>query len=60
MKKAALVFILLIFVIAVYGCQTVKGACKGGTEGASKDWESRKGLIAQIMKADDWIRENLW
>jgi len=60
MRKAALVFILLIFIITTYGCETVKGACQGGAEGASKDWQTAKGMGPMVMKADDWIRKNLW
>jgi len=57
-KKATLLFILVAFVICVYGCETVKGACQG----ASRDWETAKGIgaAAAVMKADEWIRKNLW
>jgi len=58
--KAALFFMLTLLIISVCGCETIKGAFRGGAEGASRDWESCQGTRAQIMKIDDWIRKNLW
>jgi len=61
MKKEVVLFCLLAFlIISVCGCETIKGAYKGGAEGAHRDWKSSRGIIAQIMKADDWMRKNLW
>lgn len=52
-KKGTLFFILAIFVMAIAGCETVKGLAAGATEGAKKDWQT-------LQKADAWMRENLW
>ncbi len=59
-KKSALLFMLVVFIITVSGCETVKGALKGGTEGAKKDWKTAKNAGAALMKADEWIQKNLW
>ena len=48
-KKGLTFFILFIFIIAIGGCETLKGAF----EGAKKDWQSAK-------QTDDWIKKNLW
>jgi len=63
-KKATLLFMFIVFIITVFGCETVKGAFKGGIEGGSegtrKDWEAAKNVGAALMRADEWIQENLW
>jgi len=48
-KKRAALFILLIFIIMLSGCETMKGAAGG----AKKDFQALK-------KADQWMRDNLW
>jgi predicted small secreted protein len=52
-KKGAIFLILFTLIVLIAGCNTIKGAVKGGAEGAKKDWES-------VMKADDKMREVLW
>jgi len=52
-KKGVIFFILLIFLILISGCETIKGAFSGATDGAKKDW-------GQAKKIDDWMRKNLW
>ena len=47
------VFGLCLMLYSLCGCETVKGAAKGGAEGLSKDIEEAK-------KADKWMQENLW
>ena len=59
-KKATLLFMFIVFIITLSGCETVKGAFKGGIEGTKKDWENAKGAGAALMKADDWMQKNLW
>jgi len=59
-KKATLLFMFIVFIITVSGCETVKGAFKGGIDGTSKDWETAKGVGAALMRADEWIQKNLW
>lgn len=44
---------LCLLVVLLSGCETVRGAAKGGAEGFCKDWES-------AQKIDSWMRENLW
>jgi len=52
--KASLIILgLCIILISLAGCETIKGAAKGGAEGFTKDWQNAKNI-------DDWIRENLW
>jgi predicted small secreted protein len=48
-RKRAALFILLIFIIMLSGCETMKGAAGG----AKKDFQALK-------KADQWMRDNLW
>ncbi len=52
-KKCATFFVLSIFLILISGCETIKGAFTGVTDGAKKDWEAAK-------RIDDWMRKNLW
>ncbi len=44
---------LCLLVMIISGCETLKGAARGGAEGFAKDWQS-------AQKIDEWIRENLW
>lgn len=48
-RKAALFFVLSVFLILIGGCETIKGAF----EGAKKDWQA-------AQRVDDWIQDNLW
>jgi predicted small secreted protein len=41
--------VLLLCVIVISGCETIKGAAQG----MQKDW-------ATLKKADAWMRKNLW
>ena len=74
-KKGGMFFVLSVFLILICGCETAKGALKGGVEGAKKDWETTKdvgtatvkgvgmavkGAGTALMGADEWIRKNLW
>ncbi len=74
-KKTTLLFMLILFIITVSGCETVKGALKGGIEGTEKDWKTAKdigtatakgvgatakGVGAALMKTDEWMQKNLW
>ena len=59
-KKTTLLFLFIVFIITVSGCETVKGAFKGGIEGAKKDWETAKNAGTALMGADEWTRKNLW
>ena len=53
LKKSIILFGLLIFLIGVAGCGTVKGAAQGMKE----DWQA----AAKATKtADEWIKKNLW
>lgn len=52
-KKGVIFFILFILLVLIGGCETIKGAFTGATDGARKDWE-------QARKIDDWMRKNLW
>ena len=52
-KKRLMFFILPAFLILICGCETIKGAFKGGAEGVKKD-------LGAIKKANDWVRRTLW
>jgi hypothetical protein len=56
-KRNAIFFILSIFLVLTFGCNTIKEAFKGTATGVAagtkKDWEAAK-------KADQWMRDNLW
>ncbi len=74
-KKATLLFMFIVFIMTLFGCETAKGALKGGIEGTKKDWKTAKevgtatakgvgatakGVGAALMRADEWIQKNLW
>lgn len=48
-KKGIVLFGLFAFIFVIAGCGTVKGAAQGMKE----DWQA-------ALKADDWIKKNLW
>ncbi|MFH0739096.1 MAG: hypothetical protein V2A59_04480 [Candidatus Omnitrophota bacterium] len=52
-KRSPLFFMLCGLLILINGCQTVKGAVGGATEGAKRDWRDAK-------EADQRLREVLW
>lgn len=63
-KKMFLLGILFLCILSTAGCQTAKGASQGigvtvaGTaKGAAED---SKNIWQAILRADDWIKENLW
>jgi len=57
MKKPLALVFAVVFCAALYGCNTMKGACKGASEGAKKDWDS---TCNATQGADGWIQKNLW
>ena len=59
-KKATLLFMFILFIITVSGCETAKGALMGGIEGARKAWETAKGAGTALKRADAWMQKNLW
>lgn len=67
-KKGALLFMLAALLFIISGCETAKGALKGGIEGTKKDWKTAKevgtatakGVGTALMKTDEWIQKNLW
>ncbi len=52
-KKGIFISLLLVFIIMLSGCETVKGTVQGAAQGFQKDWQAAK-------KVDDWMRQNLW
>jgi hypothetical protein len=62
--RLALLLVLVVFAVAIAGCETTKCA----STGAKKDWQMAKQATEQgvtnvwqaIKSADDWIKENLW
>jgi len=49
LRSALIICGLYLLLLIVSGCETAKGAAQGFT----KDWQT-------AMKADKWLRENLW
>ena len=49
-KKATLLFMFIVFIMTLFGCETAKGALKGGVEGAKKDWETTKDVGTAATK----------
>lgn len=59
-KRAAPFLLFIIFAAGIFGCETAKGAAKGAqadfqtaSRGTANCWQA-------LLKADDWMRENLW
>jgi len=52
-KKGIVLFGLFTFIVVIAGCGTIKGTAKGAAEGAKEDWQA-------ALKADEWIKKNLW
>jgi len=57
MKKPLVVILAVVFCASLYGCNTVKCACKGAKEGAKKDWNATQ---VDVSGANGWIKKNLW
>lgn len=57
MKKIA-VLVFICFAASFFSaCATISGAGKGIRKGIAED---AKAVPSAIMRADEWIRENLW
>lgn len=52
-KRRCMLFLVLVLLLFISGCETVKGAAMGAAAGVKKDWES-------IKNADAKLREILW
>lgn len=63
-ERLALLLVIVIFVVAIAGCETTKCASKeaktgwqmaqqGAEQGAADVWQA-------IKAADDWVKANLW
>ena len=59
-KKATLLFMFIVFIVTLFGCETAKGALKGGIDGIRRDWEAAKNVGAALMRTDEWMQKNLW
>jgi len=53
MYSKTLIIVLFGLMVLFQGCNTIKGAVDGGTDGFKKDWK-------ELNAADGWIKENLW
>jgi len=49
MQKKGCVFVFLVFILALQGCETIKGA----SEGFKKDWKD-------LQKVDSKLEKDLW
>ena len=57
MRRTIFFFLMLVAVVSLSGCYTLKGAAKGAAEGFTKDvsiaWNS-------VNKADAWLQQKAW
>jgi len=60
MNKKFLIFAVLVSVMLLAGCETSKGVGEGLNSTGSGISKDAKNLWANIMKADQWMRENMW
>jgi predicted small secreted protein len=65
MKKTLLTVMFVMFVAAgSSGCHTISGIAKGAADGMKEDIESVPRMANNgghaIVKADNWLKENLW
>ncbi|MDD4899363.1 MAG: hypothetical protein PHT31_05560 [Candidatus Omnitrophica bacterium] len=60
MRKKCAGLLVIIFVMLLAGCETTKGVGEGMSSTGSGIAKDTKNLWANIMKADQWIRENMW
>ena len=64
LKNSRYLYVLMTLIVLT-GCQTVNGSTNGAPPNASyEDMQSTsnplKDVWACIIKADDWIRKNIW
>lgn len=56
-KKGTLLVMLLIFIMAIAGCGTVKAGVRKSWQiantGAKKSWQA-------VQAADNWVQKHLW
>ena len=64
MKVGVTAYVILLAVLFSGGCETAKGFAKGAActvgstmQGAGEDFEQSRNFI---LRADDWIKKNLW
>ncbi len=53
LKLVPLVLLLIISVILISGCETVKGMGKDISSGTKGSWDF-------LTKADKWMRDHMW
>lgn len=70
-KKATLLFMFIVFIITVSGCETTKGAFQGAKEdykgairGTKKVYKGTAQIATKawqsLQEIDDWMQKNLW
>ena len=58
MRKVKFFAVVMLFgLLLLSGCETTKGVARGFTDGINKD---SKTFWENLLKADSWIKENLW
>jgi len=60
MKKRYAVFVVFFLAILFSGCETSKGVGEGLSSTGGGIAQDAKNLWAGVMKADQWMRENMW
>ncbi len=57
MRKTILIIAFFTLTILISGCATVKGTVGGFAHGIATD---TKNTWNNLIKADDWFKENAW
>jgi predicted small secreted protein len=57
MKKQIIILVLLLGIIALGGCSTVKNVSEGLGKGISEDVHN---TWKHLKRSDAWLRENTW
>lgn len=53
LNKRSLTLIVLLGILFIGGCASLKSAGQKVSDGSKKSWQA-------VLKADDWVRKNLW
>lgn len=64
MQRNICYLFLLMALMGITGCETVKGSACGAASGFNQDVQNTSNSAQDgwhaITRADDWIRRNLW
>ena len=60
MREKGLLIAVVLAALWMQGCETLKGTATGFADGLSKDAQTVGKGFERLVKADQWMRENLW